>query len=79
MSKHHFNWTAFALAGLLLFAQCSGRDIEGDDDPANDGTEQRHDGSDDNGAGDNRNSDDGDYDNGGDYVDDTITKDLKNP
>jgi len=68
MNKYHFTWTAFALAGLLLFAQCGGGDAE---DRGNNSTE-RHDGSDDNGAG--TNSDDGDFDNGSDYVDDTITE-----
>lgn len=77
MKQHNFKWTALALTGLMLFAQCGTRD-EGNDDPANDGME-RHDGSDDNGSGDNRDYDDGDFDNGSDYVDDTISKDKKHP
>jgi hypothetical protein len=69
MNRNHFTWTAFALAGLLLFAQCSGRDAEGNNDPANDGME-RHDRSDDNNE---------DFD-GSDHMDDTIPEsDLKHP
>ena len=64
-------WTACALTGLLLFAQCNGNDAEGKNDT------ERHDGSDDNGPG--TNYDDGDFDTGSDYEDDTVTHEPVTP